>query len=84
MEGRRRRKGNAIRQLPYAGRRAGNLCGKRKGRRRRVCRDDPSEEPGAGNPLARICAGAARKGRPYRDPSPIDKPRPTVYYLRVQ
>ena len=58
MEGRRRRKGNVIRQRPYAGHRAGLPCaisGMTGGAR--GCRDDPSEEPGAGNPLARICAG---------------------------
>src|SRR5262245_9142403 len=57
MEGRRRREGNATRQLAYTGRRAGKLCGKRNGRRHCVCRDDPSEEPDAGKPLVRICAG---------------------------
>ena len=30
-------------------------------------RNDPRQEPGAVVPPARICAGAARKGRPYRD-----------------
>jgi hypothetical protein len=63
MEGRRRRKGKVIQHLPYAGRRAGRTYAVRgmtgvASRRR----DDPSEEPGAGNPHARICAGGGPQG----------------------
>jgi len=63
MEGRRRREGNAIRQLPYAGRRAGKSCvvsGMADGTY--GCRDDLSEEPNAGNPHVRICAGGGPQG----------------------